>query len=95
MKQFACFKCGMLGKGEYCEHLCDGVTVVSFSSQTRKERFLDWFFSTDIMFYLALLSGCIINGIFLSHCNWSDGEMLTEAICMGVILGRVLRNERR
>lgn len=56
---------------------------------------LECFLGADIIYYLAFVSGVIINGLLVSHSSLTDGERIVEAVCMGIVLTRIFKNERR
>ncbi len=53
-------------------------------------RFATWFWQVDITYYLAFFAGVTINGIVMSHLHWGDCATITEAVCMGLLLPRLL-----
>jgi hypothetical protein len=52
---------------------------------------LNWLSGIDIVYYLAFFAGAILNGIFVTHSSLSDGEGLVEAVCIGIVLSRLLK----
>ncbi len=53
-------------------------------------RLLDLFFSIDIVFWLSVVSAIIINSMFLFHSNWGALCKITESVCVGFVLARLL-----
>lgn len=77
------------------EDLQNGYPSHKIFNQHWQARLLEWFLGIDLIYYLAFMAGVIINALLVSHSGLTDGERIVEAVCMGIILMRLFKNERR
>ncbi len=59
--------------------------------RTRWGRFVDWFFSLDIVYIMSLLAAGTLNGLLIQYTPLTGWERLIEGVCLGIVLSRILK----
>lgn len=55
-----------------------------------KQRLCRWLTNLDFLYILSVSAASVINGLILSHSDFSHLEGLIESLCMGIVLARIL-----
>lgn len=58
---------------------------------TKRSRFINWFWSIDITFHIALWAGVTVNCMVMYHAQWGFACTLGESLCMGFVLSRLFQ----
>lgn len=70
--------------------LRDGYIRHQIFERGNKYRFFKWLTNLDFTYCSALISGLVINSLFLCHSNWSFSCQFMESICAGFLLPALL-----
>ncbi len=66
----------------------DGVLALH---RTRWGRFMDWFFSLDIVYIMSFLAAATVNGLLIQYTPLTGWERLVEAVCVGIMMPRLFK----
>jgi hypothetical protein len=69
-------------------------TVTFDLKRTRWGKFVHWFGSLDISYWLSFMGGVILNSILVPHLNLSFSVSLLESFCVGCLLIGVWRERK-
>ena len=90
--EYFCLLCNEVQpEGAPFKHECPREAVIRKRVPSRWERFCNWFWDLDIVFFLATGGGLLVNGIFTHHFQYSPMESILQGLGFGFLLGRLVR----
>jgi hypothetical protein len=92
-RKWYCLECKTVGDEKCPKPECImGLSVrLTRTPETLSGKFVHWFLKIDVIFYMSLIAGTLLNAMIANHLGLDFQEAVIDGVCAGVLLVGLLR----